>query len=71
MGKLTDLISELRGRRENPDRTRVILFIFFDPVTKAECTDLPAYSKSDWQPRSAARDRRIGRSFRSQGERCS
>ena len=41
MRKLTDLISELRGRRENPDRTRVIFHIFFDPVTKAEAVDLP------------------------------
>jgi hypothetical protein len=41
MGKLTELISEQRGRRENPDRIRATFCIFFDPVTKCESVNLP------------------------------
>jgi hypothetical protein len=40
MSRLAELIGEHRARQGNPDRTRVIFCIFFDPVTRAECTDL-------------------------------
>jgi hypothetical protein len=45
MSRLAKLIGERRARQENPDGTRVLFCIFFDPVTKAECTDLPRTAK--------------------------
>ena len=38
MAKLSELINDRRRRKDNPDRVRAIVHIFFDPVTKKEST---------------------------------